>query len=579
MAAHACFRAQCGICGRALVAGDRFIPLIGGELSPESPPCLKGAEFPRGNEVAFNYHGRTLCWRHKCAQCKHASRAVGVHSDCFVLFQRECALEDALDRLWVAVLSRSPWWFALNARVDGRADCPLELVHEKADKLGLSAWRLLPRELTDMIQDSSESALFWLYLSALSFIRDLSGEDSSDGSSHVSVPLSNVLAWTRGSAPIFTSDEEGPPIVRLTSDCRGLKRVERLDSKPLYQDWRSDTMEFAIQDANLIQSVIAQFKYNILRLETPDINHGFHIWDMPNPPLLEDCKFSGHIGHSMRFSTIDLHVVTGLTFFFSHNKIYAVHPHTPSSPDATKTFNRFSRQRRASLAWVYLPLPRGDEIISFGIRLKIVDGRTVSQMPCFMFRTKLAGEIILGPLPASDRYQDVVLVPSSPKLLIHNNTNFGPITVFGAFAPERDDSVLGFLDAPPSNIPSGPALFSSVSLESVACIEIFEGIKTGTPAGILFHYENGAQRAVGNCRIGLDSVQTYIKPTRLCWQSISKLPNSMRAIYKLDSGNCSTKHQHRTHLTQSDIWVCMALGGTKEFWFSQEDSSILIHHP
>ncbi|KAK7217874.1 hypothetical protein V2G26_005877 [Clonostachys chloroleuca] len=578
MAAHACFRAQCGICGRALVTGDRFIPLIGGELSPESPPCLKGAKFPRGNEVTFNYHGRTLCWRHKCVQCKHASRAVGVHSDCFVLFQRECALEDALDRLWVAVLSRSPWWFSLNARVDGRADCPLELIYEKADKFGLSAWRLLPQELTDMIQHSSESALFWLYLSALSFIRDLPGEDSSDGLSHVSVPLTNVLAWTRGSAPVITPEEEGPPILRLTSDCRGLKRVERLDSMPHYHDWRSDTMEFAIQDVSLVKSVIAEFKYNILRLETPDINHGFHIWDMPNPPLLEDCKFCGHIGNSMRFSTIDLHAITGLTFFFSHNKVYAVHPHTPSSPDATKTFNRFSRQRRASLAWVYLPLPRGDEIISFGIRLKAVDGRAVSQMPCFMFRTKLAGEIILGPLPARYRYQDVVLVPSSPKLLIHNITEFGPITVFGAFAPERNDSVPSFLNAPPSNIPSGPALFSSVSLESVTCIEIFEGIKTGTPAGILFYYENGAQRAVGNCRIGLDSAQTYIKPTRLCWQSISKRPNSMRAICKLDSGDYS-KHQHRTHLTQNDIWVCNALEGTMEFWFSQEDSSILIHHP
>ncbi|CAH0020516.1 unnamed protein product [Clonostachys rhizophaga] len=572
MAAHACFRAQCGICGRALAAGDRFIPLIGGELSTESPPCLEGAEFPTGNEVVFDYRGRTLCWRQKCQQCKHASRAVGVHSDCFALFQRECALEDALDRLWVAVLSRSPWWFSLNARVDGRADCPLELIYEKADKFGLSAWRLLPQELTDMIRHSSESALFWLYLSALSFIRDLPGEDSSDGLSHVSVPLANVLAWTRGSAPVITPEEEGPPIIRLTSDCRGLKRVERLDSMPHYQDWRSDTMEFAIQDVSLVKS------YNILRLETPDINHGFHIWDMPNPPLLEDCKFCGHIGNSMRFSTIDLHAVTGLTFFFSHNKVYAIHPHTPSSPDATKTFNRFSRQRRASLAWVYLPLPRGDEIISFGIRLKSADNRAVSQMPCFMFRTKLAGEVILGPLPARYRYKDVVLMPSSPKLLIHNITEFGPITVFGAFAPEKDDSVPSFLSAPPSNIPSGPALFSSVSLESVTCIEIFEGIKTGTPAGILFHYENGAQRAVGNCRIGLDSVQTYIKPTRLCWQSISKRPNSMRAIYKLDSGDYS-KHQHCTHLTQNDIWVCNALEGTMEFWFSQEDSSILIHHP
>ncbi|CAH0048133.1 unnamed protein product [Clonostachys solani] len=572
---HACFRAQCGICGRALVADDRFIPLIGCELSPESPPCLEGAEFPQGNGVAFDYHGRTLCWRHKCQQCKHASRAVGVHSDCFALFQQECVLEDALDRLWVAVLSRSPWWFALNARVDRRADCPLELIHEKADKFGLSAWRLLPPELTHMIQDSSESALFWLYLSALSFIRDLPGEDSSDGSSHISVPLSNVLAWTRGSAPIITLEEEGPPIVRLTSDCRGLKRVERLDNMPTYQDWRSDTMEFAIQDLGLVKSVIAEFKYNILRLETSDINHGFHIWDMPDPPLLEDCKFCGHIGHSMRFSTIDLHVVTGLTFFFSHNKVYAVHPHTPSYPDATKTFDRFSPQRQASVAWVYLPLPRGEEIISFGIRLKTVDGRTVSQMPCFMFHTKLAGEVILGPLPARNRYQDVVLAPSYPKLLIHNITEFGPITVFGAFAPERDDSmsVPDFSDSPPSNVPSRPALFSSASLQSVTCIEVFESIQTGASSGILFHYENGAQRAVGNCRTGLDSVQTYIKPSRLCWQSTSERPHSMRVIYKFESGDCST-HQHN-----DDNWVCMALEGTMEFWFSQEDSSILIHHP
>ncbi|VUC22541.1 unnamed protein product [Clonostachys rosea] len=576
---HACFRAQCGICGRALVAGDRFIPLISSELSAESPPCLKGAKFPRGNVVSLDYHGRTLCWRHKCQQCKHASRAVGVHSECFVLFRRECSLEDALDRLWVAVLSRSPWWFALNARVDGSADCPqdMELVYEKADKIGLSAWRLLPPELTQLIHDSSESAPFWLWLSALSFIRDLSGEDSSDGSSYISVPLANVLAWTRGSAPIITAEEEGPPIVRLTSDCRGLKRVERLDSMPSYRDWRSDTMEFAIQDLGLVKNVTAEFKYNIMRLETPDMKHGLHIWDMPGPPSLEDCKFCGHIGHSMRFSTIDLHVVTGLTFFFSHNKVYAVHAHTASSPNATKTFEQFSRLRQASVVWVYLPLPKGEEIISFGIRLKEVDGRPVTQMPCFMFRTKLAGEVVLGPLPVRNSSQDVLLAPSYPKLLIHNIPEFGPITAFGAFAPENDDSVPGFSDTAPSNVPSSPTLFSSAaSLESVTCIQVFGNKRTGAPAGILFYYENGAQRAVGNCRIGLDKVQTYDKPTRLCWHSLMER-HELRVIYKFDSGN-SSRHCHTSHRDPQyhDVWVCNDLKGTMEFWFSEEDSSLLM---
>ena len=105
---------------------------------------------------------------------------------------------------------------------------------------------------------------------------------------------------------------------------------------------------------------------------------------MPNPPDWKDCRFSGHVPQSTRFLTIDLRGVTGLTFFFSFSKVYAVHAHTPAMPYATRTFENLSKRRQAGVAWVYLPIPKGEDIIALGVRLRQQEGRLKSQQPCFL---------------------------------------------------------------------------------------------------------------------------------------------------------------------------------------------------
>lgn len=105
---------------------------------------------------------------------------------------------------------------------------------------------------------------------------------------------------------------------------------------------------------------------------------------MPNPPCLDDCRFCGHIPQSTRFRTIHVRGVTGLTFFFSFSRVYAIHAHTPTMPHAKRTFESLSKRRQADMAWVYLPIPKGEAIIAFGVRLRRLEGRLKAQKPCFL---------------------------------------------------------------------------------------------------------------------------------------------------------------------------------------------------
>jgi len=123
-----------------------------------------------------------------------------------------------------------------------------------------------------------------------------------------------------------------------------------------------------------------------LRLQCPKNTRGFQIWDTPSPPSLEDCEIHGRVSSSLQLKTVDLCGVSGLTFFFAFSKLYAVHAHTPARPYATSTFERLSRRRQLDVSWAYLPMPRGEEIYSIVIRLKVTSNGQIStlQKPWFL---------------------------------------------------------------------------------------------------------------------------------------------------------------------------------------------------
>lgn len=56
------------------------------------------------------------------------------------------------------------------------------------------------------------------------------------------------------------------------------------------------------------------------------------------------------------------------------------------------------------------------------------------------------------------------------------------------------------------------AFFSSASLEGILNVHVFTVSWKKLCKGILIEYENGSKRAMGQCRLGLDEVQSWHKP-------------------------------------------------------------------
>lgn len=228
--------------------------VLGSELDPESGCCLDPGVFPDYRSNSINLGRKVLCWAPNCYRCADAPEAVGIHSDCLNIFQEHCKVDTALDRLWTIVGQRNLWRGAPTLQLDRDPGLEIDIVREKAEIYGIRLLRLLPVELLQMIQDYSESATFWRYILVLSLARELSHLRSDVVSPITSMPLCNVLAWTRGDSNASLS-RECPPFVRMTLDCRGIRKIERLPERPAYQPGRSDKDAFVIAHQDHLMDV------------------------------------------------------------------------------------------------------------------------------------------------------------------------------------------------------------------------------------------------------------------------------------------------------------------------------------
>ncbi|KAF5665975.1 hypothetical protein FHETE_6438 [Fusarium heterosporum] len=95
---------------------------------------------------------------------------------------------------------------------------------------------------------------------------------------------------------------------------------------------------------------------------------------------------------TMKFRTISLDRVTGLTFFYTPYRMYGIHGHTVDEPSAVHTLERLPRNLQDRLIWVYVPIPPGERILGMGQ----VD-QFCNMMNCsFTIRMKLAGDMVIG---------------------------------------------------------------------------------------------------------------------------------------------------------------------------------------
>ncbi|KAK8065301.1 hypothetical protein PG997_012048 [Apiospora hydei] len=339
-----------------------------------------------------------------------------------------------------------------------------------------------------------------------------------------------------------------------------------------------------------------------------------------------------------QFLTVDLRGATGLTFHFDHGKVYEISTHTRAAPYAKRAAVQQQSGRRVAerTVWVHLPITKGEEIL--GVALRMTRAANHNELS---FRMKLAGDISLGP-DYSGNYEDVSISQPNPELLIYNTLSVGPATLFGTYPwhsstsePETnefriDDSNINSSSCskpfpPPeggsfSASPIHHAIFSSAPLDNVTRLQVLgETESEPSSSGIICHailldYANGARRALGNCRLGVDSVvRTYLHPARICYRAFTQTTATattvargggtaglhrvaVRWVIQVEGGSegAGSAHEHRSyggwdaedededdeqhdHQGGDDKWVCSNMqGNTMKMWFSAEQSIMSI---
>lgn len=364
--------------------------------NPRSTACWLSTRpflYP-GNDYRLRaIDGWFLCRRAECQQCAASPEAAMTHLECFELFTKSYIRVDALDRLWRASSWRKPWRQAPAIVLPEIPNATLGAITKVANRYGLPELPKMPPEIRQMIQDYSQPSLFWRLVAALDLAAHFDAVPSSKSFS--SVPVRQIAGWARGGAPIVQSQAlDHLPIVSLTIDSRGIRKLERLPAgEPQYSSKRFDSIVFIIEDEGRFDGAAASFQVSQLfpfqplielanddkdgqiRFELPEGHSGFHIWDTPNPPpqpprdprqALQIWNTSPNV--PTRFCTINLSSITGLTFFFAYGSFRAIHAHTDTAPYATIPPECSSRLARDAMTWNYVPIPANDRVLAIGLK-------------------------------------------------------------------------------------------------------------------------------------------------------------------------------------------------------------------
>lgn len=338
------------------------------------------------------------------------------------------------------------------------------------------------------------------------------------------------------------------------------------------------------------------FKFRLARLELLTTVRGLHFWDTSSPPDLEKClPWPTHLTSPMRFRTIEPRKITAITLIFHHVEIYAIHAHTPLSPCTKPSISQLSPELQRSAVWIYIPNPQGT--LFFGV-WKAPLGSAVGLLVSLFFNSfrpsrldrsnlterqfqlKLAGDVIVHRAPIWGGATFEFRMKASPVSLIHDVAeDLLPISVIGAYSEPTydlpmDPEFRSFTKDPPI----GNSCFSVASLDNVHRVSVFYHEQMGFCVGMLLEYENGGQRSLGQCRIGVDPVTSYRKPARICLlrrrypEGGAQLRPRATNVRISERDECEHKRDEG-----GQDWTCFPMRGALEFWFSSEETQLTVN--
>lgn len=402
----------------------------------------------------------------------------------------------------------------------------------------------------------------------------------ADGWLH-SVRLAKVQYWQRGAPPVFGISTMSPR--RLVIDSQGIRIIE-----PSEAPTRSSRLGEELHVVAALAESECEFRYGTCRLKDQGFGLIPRVWNVPNPPMLPDCKSDFASGRTPYYlAAIDLSTCFGITLFTNVQKTVRIHAHTSSKPTAEETFWQMERKDRYSASWIYVPLPPEDTPTAFGVKYCGFGGRRkynrvshcVSDLLVIpvsvsnassahrreQFRTSLTGDFTVGPWYGHDKA--AVYEISRQSTLIHDLEDpkniWSPYKVSHIY-PQSDKCADFSPVAPKHPPPIENGCFSSARLEHVSRVWIYRCKDTGFCKGLIIDYLNGAQRALGSCAVG-------VSPAECCTDfrqiRFSLIPASLAG--KSTPPSVAIEVSPKTDAEgQDEGWTRFAEGGVLEVWFT-----------
>ncbi|KAF5551722.1 hypothetical protein FNAPI_7328 [Fusarium napiforme] len=562
---HIYIKPECELCDQTIHTDEWTVALLGNEDGLSPSYLTNKFRFPESQDVVETADELILCQRLKCNTCEMAHPSVTVHANCYRVFQQSYRREDAMDAIWVASAWKSPWRYRppqRRPRLD-LTDMTLVLIGGPvAEAIGISGLALLPSEVLQMVRSYAPDNLLWRY----SLIQNIAEEMSRPFQNpfepqHVATrfALAAVKAWKRESKGIDTTCDESKSesfIVRLTVDCLGLKEIQRLHDWPEYNHTRSNTYTYVFFTQGQAGRSFIYSKFGRAFIDNHNDSRDFPFWDTPSPPLRGLKMFPRPDSPgSIRYRTVDLLNTTGLTFFFLRGFIVAVHSHKTNAPVAEPAIQHFSQYERDQMIWTHIPISSTDSLLRIGV------GDTWQRQ--IEICTKLTGAYLFGPYLCYTDTRDVS--GNEPSVLVHNVPIEGVGGSLGIVTEHNFESepLLPFprYHNDGMNPPGLDCINTVAPAKNVTRADVYYDRRNGYCKGLLLKYTNSAQRAIGQCRVGIDPFKAYEEPSWFCFRDIYDSESESLE----ETGSCvvectTVTNNHKHEPCEIDDWQCMRAG-------------------
>ncbi|KAL7905387.1 hypothetical protein GGI35DRAFT_460585 [Trichoderma velutinum] len=573
---HSPFAPQCGICTVAINEHEKSIALYGNYNSTAHIALTKPFErYPlrKFREYMIDKY-ETRFVDDDSPKSAASPEFCTMHVGCYQIFQHECSVkgEEALNRLWILTVWKNPWRGMERLRLSNNI-VDEEALQETARISGISLLCSLPNEIIHMIKEYSKDSVFWRCMMAIRLATLIS---RTEPRAVRAMPLRSVLSWERNGELRYVEPLLPPlSIIRLTLDCEGIRKMERLPARPQYSgQWsRPDNhTAYIVEDEASLEGVKVQLKDGLFRLKLPRNLRKvrLHMWNSPTPPNLSLCMgYPKKVTPIQRFNVVELNEIRGITFYLNATVVLAIHIHCTEQESTIWTDKAVLGEKRPDVYFsdpirVYLPLPKNDRITYLGAN------GSDDRLNVIFVRMEKAGDITIGQRQPGCT-EDKVLAAQNPISLVYCESHQGDmLSFFGAYQanPATFDVATRPKFADPGAKQMGQfTYYSWASLDGVSSVVIFYEDDTEFCRGLMFYYENGARRTVGDCRVQMDREATVDKPTQICYRT--KIPESENGENGIGSV-CKLRVEFEHHHGHDDErWHCLPFRGIMRFWIAR----------